>query len=72
MEHLHRVWKYPNESKITQNGPQYMTEQLVSMWQKAKGVPGIEAVTRGRGGGWVSEGLKIFSSGPLKIYFKGG
>ena len=35
-----------------------------------KGVPGIEAVTRGRGGGWVSEGLKIFSSGPSKPIFK--
>ena len=34
-EHLHRVWKYPNKSKITQNGPQYVTEQLVSMWQNA-------------------------------------
>ena len=23
----------PNESKITQNSPQYVTEQLVSIWQ---------------------------------------
>ena len=51
------------------SGPEHDKTFTVKVFSKTKGVPGIEAVTRGRGGGWVSEGLKIFSSGPSKIYF---
>ena len=31
---LHGVWRYPNESKIIENGPYWMTGQLVSIRQK--------------------------------------
>ena len=36
MECLHRVWRYSKEFKIMQNGPSYMTEQFVSIWQKTR------------------------------------
>ena len=35
-----------------------------------KGVPGIQAVTQGRGGGGVSECLKKISNDFCKMYFK--
>ena len=45
VEHLHGVWRYPNESKIIENGPWWVAEQMVSIRQKTRNTKSLTSTT---------------------------